>query len=103
MAADLELFGDNPTPFSQLEETIERVRAILLTRQHEKTVLESRISELETRVRALAREVEAARKLAAPEELARLRAAEKHWQAERLQIAERLEATAKKLGALERI
>lgn len=103
MAADLELFGDNQAPFSQLEETIERVRAVLLAHQEEKTALVKRVRELEGRVRTLAREVEAARAAAAPEELARLRAAEATWQAERLRIAEYVESLAKRLGALEKM
>jgi len=103
MAADLELFGDNPTPLSQLEETIERVRAVLLTRQEEKAALEKRIRALEGRVHALAREVEAARAAAAPEELARLRAAEAAWREERVRIAEYVESLAKRMGTLEKM
>lgn len=103
MAADLELFGDNPAPFTQLEETIERVRTVLQAHQEEKAALEKRMRELEGRVHALAREVETARAAAAPEELARLRAAEKAWQAERVRIAEYVESLARKLGALEKL
>jgi chromosome segregation ATPase len=103
MAADLELFGDNPAPFTQLEEMIERVRSVLLQQRQEKAALEKRIRELEGRVHALAREVEAARAAAAPEELARLRVAETEWQTERERIADYVESLAKKLGALEKM
>ena len=100
MAADLELSGDS-TPFAQLEASVDRARALLDALRADKSRLEARVQELESRVRTLAREVEAARRAAAPEELARLRAAEREWHEERQRIASRIETTIQKLDALD--
>lgn len=98
MAVDLDLGGDD-APLGQLEESIERACGLIQKLRAENARLAEHSHKLESRVRGLLKDLAAERRAAAPEEPARLEAAQASWRAERERLAARLESAIRKLDA----
>jgi hypothetical protein len=101
MEAQLETKEIKAPLLDQLERNVKRAVSVIADLRAQRDKLERNIRELEARCGELESEMEAQRRDSSAEELKELKAAEKGWQKERNQIADRIDAAVQKLKNIE--